>query len=188
MVIKKPKATNPSWGGRFEDSVNELAVSYTSSLDQDKRMYKEDIVGSMKYALALKEAKVITPSDYSKILKGLKTIQKEIESGKFEWKEELEDVHMNIEAALQRKAGNAAKKLHTGRSRNDQVSTDVRLVVLLAVIYVGARAAGTYLLWLAIKFCPHDEVGSHLLGNCHVRIRRVLWDAFRRSRRHRANN
>ena len=80
MGIKKSKTTNPSWGGRFEDSVNELAVSYTSSLDQDKRMYKEDIVGSMKYALALKEAKVITSNDYSKILKGLKTILKEIES------------------------------------------------------------------------------------------------------------
>ena len=83
MVIKKPKATNPSWGGRFEDAVNKLTVSYTSSLDQDKRMYQEDIVGSMKYAQALKEAKVITTNDYSKILKGLKTIQKEIESGKF---------------------------------------------------------------------------------------------------------
>ena len=108
MVIKKSKETNPSWGGRFEDSVNKLAVSYTSSLDQDKRMYQEDIIGSMKYAQALKEARVITANDYSKILKGLKTIQGEIESGKFEWKEELEDVHMNIEAALQRKAGNVA--------------------------------------------------------------------------------
>ena len=127
MVIKKSKATNTSWGGRFQDSVNKMAVSYTSSLDQDKRMYQEDIVGSMKYAQALKEAGVITATDYSKILKGLKTIRKEIESGKFEWKEELEDVHMNIEAALQRKAGNAAKKLHTGRSRNDQVATDLRL-------------------------------------------------------------
>ena len=133
MVIKKSKATNPSWGGRFEDSVNKLAVSYTSSLDKDKRMYQEDIVGSMKYAQALKEARVITANDYSKILKGLKTIQKEIESGKFEWKEQLEDVHMNIESALQRKAGNAAKKLHTGRSRNDQVSTDLRLVVLKSI-------------------------------------------------------
>ena len=76
MVIKKSKATNPSWGGRFKDSVNKLAVSYTSSLDQDKRMYQEDIIGSMKYAQALKEAKVITAKDYSKILKGLKTIQK----------------------------------------------------------------------------------------------------------------
>ena len=99
MVIKKSKITNPSWGGRFEDSVNKLAISYTSSLDQDKRMYQEDIVGSMKYAQALKEARVITANDYSKILKGLKNIQREIESGKFEWKEQLEDVHMNIESA-----------------------------------------------------------------------------------------
>tara|TARA_Y100001960_G_scaffold253162_1_gene270503 strand:+ start:177 stop:1583 length:1407 start_codon:yes stop_codon:yes gene_type:complete len=133
MVIKKSKATNPSWGGRFEDSVNKLTVSYTSSLDQDKRIYQEDIIGSMKYAQALKEAKVITATDYSKILKGLKTIRKEIESGKFEWKDELEDVHMNIEDSLKRKAGRAARKLHTGRSRNDQVSTDMRLFVNTSV-------------------------------------------------------
>jgi len=133
MVSKKSKTSNPLWGGRFANEVNKLAVSYTSSVEQDKRLYQEDIIGSMKYALALKEAKVITSNDYSKILKGLKAIQKEIETGKFEWKEELEDVHMNIEDALKRKAGNAAKKLHTGRSRNDQVSTDLRLFVLKSI-------------------------------------------------------
>ena len=133
MVKKKSQTTNPSRGGRFEHAVNKLTIRYTSSLEQDKRLYQEDIVGSMKYALALKEAKVITNKDYSKILKGLKIILKEIESGKFEWKEELEDVHMNIEAALRRKAGNAAEKIHTGRSRNDQVSTDLRLFLMKSI-------------------------------------------------------
>ena len=84
MVNKKSQTTNPSWGGRFEHAVNKLTIRYTSSLEQDKRLYREDIVASMKYALALKEAKVIKNKDYSKILKGLKIILKEIESGKFE--------------------------------------------------------------------------------------------------------
>ncbi|MBI80780.1 MAG: argininosuccinate lyase [Gammaproteobacteria bacterium] len=134
---KKNTVVNPSWGGRFENAVNRLAVSYTSSIDVDKRLYEQDILGSLKYALALKEAKVIKNIDYLKISKGLKAILKEIESGRFQWKEELEDVHMNIEDALKRKAGNAAKKLHTGRSRNDQVSTDLRLFVLKSIDEIG---------------------------------------------------
>ncbi len=133
MVTKKKEVTNPSWGGRFDKSTSNLTISYTSSLTEDKRIYKEDIIASMKYALALKEAKVITKKDYDKIFRGLKTIQREIESNKFEWKEELEDVHMNIEDSLKRKAGKAARKLHTGRSRNDQVSTDMRLFVNASV-------------------------------------------------------
>jgi len=138
MVNKKKNiALNPSWGGRFENAVNRLAISYTSSIDVDKRLYEQDILGSMKYALALKEAKVIKNIDYFKISKGLKSILKEIESGKFQWKEELEDVHMNIENSLKRKIGNAAKKLHTGRSRNDQVSTDLRLFVLKSIDEMG---------------------------------------------------
>lgn len=134
---KKNIAVNPSWGGRFENAVNKLTVSYTSSIDVDKRLYEQDILGSLKYALALKEAKVIKNIDYLKISKGLKAILMEIESGRFQWKEELEDVHMNIEDALKRKAGNSAKKLHTGRSRNDQVSTDLRLFVLKSIDEMG---------------------------------------------------
>ncbi len=138
MVNKKKNiALNPSWGGRFKNAVNRLAINYTSSINVDKRLYEQDILGSMKYALALKEAKVIKNIDYLKISKGLKAILKEIESGKFQWKEELEDVHMNIENSLQRKIGNAAKKLHTGRSRNDQVSTDLRLFVLKSIDEMG---------------------------------------------------
>ena len=125
-MIKKT-TTNPLWGGRFTEAASELTKDYTSSIDVDKRLYKEDIAGSLAYALSLKEAKVISAKDYSKISKGLKSILKEIETGKFQWDKSLEDVHMNIESALVKKAGNSAKKLHTGRSRNDQVSTDLRL-------------------------------------------------------------
>jgi argininosuccinate lyase len=125
--MSKKLTINPLWGGRFSQGAGQLTQNYTSSIDVDQRLYKEDITGSLAYALALKEAKVISAQDHSKISKGLKSVLLEIESGKFEWEHELEDVHMNIESALVKKAGNAAKKLHTGRSRNDQVSTDLRL-------------------------------------------------------------
>jgi len=118
---------NPLWGGRFGEGASSLTQSYTSSIDIDKKLYEVDIKGSIAYAEALKEAKVISPKEFQKIKKGLVKILAEIESGKFEWEESLEDVHMNIESALAKKAGNAAKKLHTGRSRNDQVATDLRM-------------------------------------------------------------
>ena len=92
-----------------------------------KGLYKEDIKGSLAYALALKEAKVISTKDYSKISKGLKSILQEIEAGKFQWDKGLEDVHMNIESRLIEICGESGKKIHTGRSRNDQVATDIRL-------------------------------------------------------------
>ena len=126
----KDKKTNPLWGGRFKEGVNEKASRFSSSVDLDKRLYKEDIDGSIVYAMALKEAKVITQKDYSKIKKGLLSVCKAIEDEKFEWNIALEDVHMNIESALQRKIGEPAKKLHTGRSRNDQVATDLRLFLM----------------------------------------------------------
>tara|TARA_Y100001968_G_C19444078_1_gene764257 strand:+ start:3035 stop:4435 length:1401 start_codon:yes stop_codon:yes gene_type:complete len=126
----KDKKANPLWGGRFKEGVNEKASRFSSSVDLDKRLYKEDIDGSIVYAMALKEAKVITQKDYSKIKKGLLSVCKAIEDEKFEWDIALEDVHMNIESALQRKIGEPAKKLHTGRSRNDQVATDLRLFLM----------------------------------------------------------
>jgi len=118
---------NPLWGGRFREGAGNLTQSYTSSIDIDKELYEVDIKGSIAYAEALKEAKVISQQEFLKIKKGLMKILAEIESEKFEWQESLEDVHMNIESALVKKAGNAAKKLHTGRSRNDQVATDLKM-------------------------------------------------------------
>ena len=132
MVNKKDKK-NPLWGGRFREGVSNLTSSFTASIDIDKRLYEVDIKGSIAYAEALKEAKIISPKEFQKIKKGLLMILAEIESGKFEWKEDLEDVHMNIESALVKKAGNAAKKLHTGRSRNDQVTTDLKMYLNLKI-------------------------------------------------------
>tara|TARA_B100001029_G_scaffold105462_1_gene86923 strand:- start:157 stop:1557 length:1401 start_codon:yes stop_codon:yes gene_type:complete len=132
-MSKKINKKNPLWGGRFEGSTDSLTQSFSASIDVDKELYAVDIKGSIAYAEALKEAKVITPKEFQKIKRGLIKILAEIEDEKFEWNESLEDVHMNIETALVRKAGNAAKKIHTGRSRNDQVSTDLRMYLSLKI-------------------------------------------------------
>ena len=125
-MVKK----NTSWGGRFKKQTAEKAQKFSSSINIDKRLYKEDISGSVAYAEALQSAGVINKSELAKIKSGLKQIKQKIESDKFNWQEALEDVHMNIESALEKIIGSAAKKLHTGRSRNDQVVTDLKLHLL----------------------------------------------------------
>ena len=129
-MTKKGKKVNPLWGGRFDSGINELAQSFSASIDIDKRLFEADIKGSIAYAEALKDAKLINTSELSKIKKGLAKILKEIKEDKFHWDPALEDVHMNIESRLVKVAGTAAKKIHTGRSRNDQVATDLRLFLM----------------------------------------------------------
>ena len=121
---------NTSWGGRFKKQTAKKAQEFSSSIDIDNKLYKEDILGSIAYAEALQNAGVLNKSELSKIKSGLKQIKQKIESGKFNWQETLEDVHMNIESSLEKIIGSAAKKLHTGRSRNDQVVTDLKLYLL----------------------------------------------------------
>jgi len=129
-MTKKKKKVNPLWGGRFESGTNDLAQSFSSSIDIDERLFEADIKGSIAYAEILKNAKLINSTELSKIKKGLRTILEEIRQDKFNWDPGLEDVHMNIEARLVKIAGVAAKKIHTGRSRNDQVATDLRLYLM----------------------------------------------------------
>jgi len=107
--------------------MSELVQRYTGSVGFDKRMWRADIDGSLAHARMLAACKIITSEDLAAIEKGLAQVTAEIESGKFEWKLELEDVHLNIEARLTQLVGDAGKRLHTGRSRNDQVATDIRL-------------------------------------------------------------
>ena len=118
---------NTSWGGRFTQSVSAIASKFSNSIDVDSVLAEKDIIGSIAYAESLQEAGVINKSELTKINRGLIQIKKEIETGKFKWNPSLEDVHMNIESALEKKIGDSAKKLHTGRSRNDQVVTDLKL-------------------------------------------------------------
>ena len=126
-MAKKEKEINPLWGGRFESGTDDLAQSFSASIDIDKRLFEVDIKGSIAYAEILNVANLINSSELKKIKKGLNKILDEIKHDKFNWDPSLEDVHMNIESRLVKIAGTAAKKIHTGRSRNDQVATDLRL-------------------------------------------------------------
>ena len=126
-MAKKEKEINPLWGGRFESGTDDLAQSFSASIDIDKRLFEVDIQGSIAYAEILNVANLINSSELKKIKKGLNKILDEIKHDKFNWDPSLEDVHMNIESRLIKIAGTAAKKIHTGRSRNDQVATDLRL-------------------------------------------------------------
>jgi argininosuccinate lyase len=119
------KAT--SWSGRFSEPVAELVKKYTASVDFDKRLAEFDIQGSLAHAQMLGAQGIISKKDVSEIESGLAEILKEIQTGKFEWLLDLEDVHLNIEKRLTDKIGDAGKRLHTSRSRNDQVATDIRL-------------------------------------------------------------
>ncbi|MCJ8297764.1 MAG: lyase family protein, partial [Pseudomonadales bacterium] len=121
------KETNQQWGGRFTEPTDAFVARFTASIDFDQRMYRQDIKGSIAHAKMLTEAGVLTGDECAAIETGLAEIQSEIEKGDFPWSVELEDIHMNIEAALTKKIGSTGKKLHTGRSRNDQVATDIRL-------------------------------------------------------------
>ena len=117
------------WGGRFKESTDKLVEQFTESVSYDKRLALVDIAGSIAHAEMLRKQGILTEEEAEKIINGLKEIQKEIEEGTFEWKVEYEDVHMNIEKRLTEKIGPVGGKLHTARSRNDQVATDVRLYV-----------------------------------------------------------
>ncbi len=118
---------NQTWSGRFNEPVAELVKRYTASVDFDKRLALFDIQGSLAHAQMLASCDIINTQDLKDIQHGLAQIEKEIISGDFEWQLDLEDVHLNIEKRLTTLVGDAGKRLHTGRSRNDQVATDIRL-------------------------------------------------------------
>ncbi|MBP5991002.1 MAG: argininosuccinate lyase [Piscinibacter sp.] len=116
-----------AWSALFSEPMSELVQRYTASVEFDRRLWKADIAGSLAHAEMLAAQGVIGAADLADIRRGMAQITAEIEAGSFEWKLALEDVHLNIEARLTQLVGNAGKRLHTGRSRNDQVATDVRL-------------------------------------------------------------
>ncbi|MCR4432147.1 MAG: argininosuccinate lyase [Tepidanaerobacteraceae bacterium] len=120
---------NKLWGGRFEKETDPLVEKFTSSIDFDKKLYNHDIIGSMAHARMLSKCGIISKEDAALIIKGLLEIKLEIEDGNFEFKPRLEDIHMHIESRLAEKIGPVAGKLHTARSRNDQVALDMHLYV-----------------------------------------------------------
>jgi len=128
MIMKKNSA-NKMWGGRFDASPSQMMLEINQSISFDHKLYKQDIAGSIAHAQMLSAAKIISQPEAKKIIDGLKKIEKEIDGEKFIFKKELEDIHMNIESRLKEIIGDVAGKLHTARSRNDQVATDFRLFI-----------------------------------------------------------
>ncbi|MCB2020502.1 MAG: argininosuccinate lyase [Burkholderiaceae bacterium] len=137
-------ASNPldtkstAWSALFSEPMSELVQRYTASVGFDRRLWRADIAGSRAHAEMLAAQGIISSDDQRAIERGLAQIASEIESGAFAWKLELEDVHLNIEARLTQLAGDAGKRLHTGRSRNDQVATDLRLWLRDEIDAIGA--------------------------------------------------
>ncbi len=130
--IIKPPSKPPSkppklWSGRFSEATDAFVERFTASIQFDQRLYQHDINGSIAHAKMLAKVGILTPQECQQILEGLESIRTDIAAGNFSWSVSLEDVHMNIEAELTKRIGVTGKKLHTGRSRNDQVATDIRL-------------------------------------------------------------
>ena len=194
---RKPARGKAAWSGRFAEPVAERVKRYTASVGFDRRLAPEDIRGSLAHARMLAACGIINRRDLAAIERGMKAIGREIEAGSFAWSLEDEDVHLNIERRLTALVGEAGKRLHTARSRNDQVATDVRLwlrgeldgiVVLLATL---RRALATVALEHAALIMPgftHMQVaqpvtfGHHLLAYCEMfeRDRQRLVDCRKR--------
>ncbi|MBI4006827.1 MAG: argininosuccinate lyase, partial [Gammaproteobacteria bacterium] len=121
------KSKTKPWSGRFSAPTNAFVEQFTQSVTYDYRLYHYDIMGSIAHACMLAKVSVLTEEECAQIVRGLEAIEAEIKQNKFNWDTAFEDVHMNIEAALIARIGDVGKKLHTGRSRNDQVATDLRL-------------------------------------------------------------
>ena len=121
------------WGGRFSESTDQQVELFTASLEHDKRFYAEDIEASVAHVKVLLKAQVLTEQEAESLIKGLYEIKEEIAQDRFNWDTALEDIHMNIEACLIERLGEVGKKLHTGRSRNDQVVTDFRLYLRMQI-------------------------------------------------------
>ncbi len=155
------------WGGRFSEATDKFVEAFTASVDFDKRLAHHDIQGSKAHATMLARIGVLTAKERDAIVSGLDEIDAEIRAGTFTWSVQLEDVHMNIEARLTQRLGEVGKKLHTGRSRNDQVATDIRLYLrdeLDALIALILRLQSA-LLDLAEK-----EVETILPGFTHLQV------------------
>ncbi|MDR3403931.1 MAG: lyase family protein, partial [Chthoniobacter sp.] len=132
---------NAQWGGRFAAGPSAVMQEINASIAYDQKLWRQDIAGSLAHAAMLVKVGILTPADEGAIREGLAAIAAEIEAGRFPFSQELEDIHMNIEARLTERIGEAGKRLHTARSRNDQVATDFRLWVRDAIDGLSAQIA-----------------------------------------------
>jgi argininosuccinate lyase len=185
---EKKKAANKLWGGRFASATAESVEAFTSSIDVDRRLYRHDIAGSIAHAKMLARQRIIPLRDAQRIVRGLQAIEREIESGVFPFSARDEDVHMNIERRLTEKIGPAGGKLHTARSRNDQVALDTRLFLReeVELIIAALRKLGNALARSAKRHLDVIMPGyTHLQRAQPVRFSHHLlayYDMFERDR------
>ena len=158
--------SNP-WSGRFTQSMDALVEAFTESVSFDQRLAPHDIAGSIAHATMLGEVGVLSTEERDAIVAGLRAIGADIEAGRFRWSTQLEDVHMNIETALTERIGQAGKKLHTGRSRNDQVATDVRLLLREEI---DGLKSGLTALRRAIVDVAERETDTVMPGFTHMQV------------------
>lgn len=161
------QVTSQVWGGRFSESTDAFVARFTASVSFDQRLYRQDIQGSLAHAQMLHKVGILSQVDFDAICTGLNEIQTEIEQGAFDWQEALEDVHMNIEARLTEKIGIAGKRLHTGRSRNDQIATDIRLYLRKAIDEIIAELQR---LQMGILELAEHEVDTIMPGFTHLQV------------------
>ena len=166
-TVSHDEETSKPWGGRFSEPTDTFVEVFTASIGFDRRLYRHDIEGSRAHARMLAKVGLLTERECQRILAGLDAILAEIERGEFAWSVGLEDVHMNIEARLIEHIGDAGKKLHTGRSRNDQIATDIRLYLRDEVGHIvdGCRDLQRALLDLA-----EQEAETIMPGFTHLQV------------------
>ncbi len=162
---------NKTWGGRFTESTDAFVEEFTASVSFDQRMYAHDIAGSQAHARMLAKIAILTEQECTSILTALDEIKQEIETGEFDWRLDLEDVHMNIEARLVEKIGEPGKKLHTGRSRNDQVATDIRLYLREQCDFIDDQLK---CLQVAIVDIAEQESATLMPGFTHLQVAQVI--------------
>lgn len=162
-----PSSSQYTWAATFSEPVDQLVIRYTASVGFDRRMWRQDIRGSLAHARMLARQDIISAGDLADIQRGMAQIVGEIESGAFAWSQDLEDVHFNIEKRLTALVGDAGKRLHTGRSRNDQVATDIRLYLRDSIDDIQGLLGQfqTALLDLAER-----EAGTPMPGFTHLQV------------------
>ncbi len=166
----KPDGNKP-WGGRFTESTDAFVEEFTASVAFDQRMYAQDIAGSQAHARMLAKIEVLTTDECEAIVGALDEIRAEIEDNEFDWRVDLEDVHMNIESRLVAKIGEPGKKLHTGRSRNDQVATDIRLYLREHIGFIDAELAR---MQQAILDAAEKQADTLMPGFTHLQVAQVI--------------
>ena len=163
----KDQSDNKLWGGRFSENTDAFVEAFTASIQFDQRLYKHDIAGSKAHAQMLQKVGLLTEEEMQSIHQGLDDILQEIEQGNMEWSIALEDIHMNIEAKLTDRIGLAGKKLHTGRSRNDQIATDIRLWLREQIDLISAEINR---LQMGLLEVAEREADTILPGFTHLQV------------------